>query len=128
MFKAIRVQTTSAMMTASGKAPPAKGMAAPRLNATAEAGAMGKAVIASKTGGLAELVQHEVTGLLVPPGDVRALATAMNRLLSDPAFASALGAAGRKRAESFALGPFVTRLDAIGASVIEEHRARRPRG
>jgi glycosyltransferase involved in cell wall biosynthesis len=89
---------------------------------------MGKAVIASKTGGLAELVQHEVTGLLVPPGDVRALAAAMNRLLSDSAFTSALGASGRKRADSFALEPFVTRLDALGASVIEEHRARRLRG
>jgi len=90
----------------------------------AEAGAMGKAVIASATGGLAELVQHEKTGLLVPPGDVGALATAMNRLLADPALAVALGAAGRKRAELFSLGPFVTRLDAIGNSVIDEHRAR----
>jgi glycosyltransferase involved in cell wall biosynthesis len=93
-----------------------------------EAGAMGKAVIASKTGGLAELVQHEATGLLVPPGDTGALATAMNRLLADPAFASTLGAAGRKRAELFTLGPFVTRLDAIGSTVIEEHHARHPRG
>jgi glycosyltransferase involved in cell wall biosynthesis len=89
-----------------------------------EAGAMGKAVIASETGGLAELVQHEATGLLVPPGDVGALAAAMNRLLADPAFASTLGEAGRKRAEPFALGPFVTRLDAIGTSVLEEHNAR----
>src|SRR5260221_2979227 len=40
MFRAIKVQTTSAISTASGKAPPANGMAAPRLNATAEAGAM----------------------------------------------------------------------------------------
>src|SRR5436853_770193 len=40
MFNAISEQTISAMRTASGKAPPAKGIAAPRLNATAEAGAM----------------------------------------------------------------------------------------
>ena len=93
----------------------------------AEAGAMGKAVIASETGGLAELVQHETTGLLVPPGDVEALAAAMSRLLADPGFASTLGAAGRKRAQLFALGPFVTRLDAISTSMIEEHRARHAR-
>jgi glycosyltransferase involved in cell wall biosynthesis len=93
----------------------------------AEAGAMGKAVIASKTGGLAELVQHEKTGLLVPPGDVEALVAAMRYLLADPGFASALGAAGRKRAELFALDPFVTRLDTICASMVEEHHARHPR-
>jgi hypothetical protein len=40
MLSAIREQTISAIRTASGKAPPAKGIAAPRLNDTAEAGAM----------------------------------------------------------------------------------------
>jgi hypothetical protein len=40
MLSAIKVQTISAITTASGKAPPAKGIAAPRLKATAEAGAM----------------------------------------------------------------------------------------
>lgn len=43
-----------------------------------------RAVIVSDTGGLGELVQHEETGLLVPPGDVRALAAAMTRLLANP--------------------------------------------
>ena len=94
----------------------------------AEAGSMGKAVVASNAGGLADLVQDGVTGLLVPPGDVTALAAAMNRLLTDSAFASALGAAGRERAASYALGAFVTRLDEIAAAVIEDHRARNSRG
>ncbi|MGP8149377.1 MAG: hypothetical protein ACLPXU_01560, partial [Acidimicrobiales bacterium] len=58
---------------------------------------------------------------------VEALAAAMRRLLADPGFTSTLGAAGCKRAELFALGPFVTRLDAITASMVEEHRARHPR-
>ena len=89
-----------------------------------EAGAMGKAVVASRTGGLAQLVQDERTGLLVSPGDVGALAGAMRRLLADPGLASTLGAAGRERAELFALGPFVTRLEAITASMVDEHRAR----
>jgi glycosyltransferase involved in cell wall biosynthesis len=92
-----------------------------------EAGAMGKAVIASKTGGLADLVQHESTGLLVPPGDVEALAAAMSRLLADPGFSSTLGAASRRHADLFTLGPFVTRLDAIATSMVEEHRACHPR-
>jgi glycosyltransferase involved in cell wall biosynthesis len=94
----------------------------------AEAGAMGKAVIASKTGGLAELVQHEKTGLLVPPGDVEALAGAMRRLLADPGFTAKLGAAGRNRAELFTLDPFVTRVDGICLAMVEEHRALHPPG
>jgi glycosyltransferase involved in cell wall biosynthesis len=45
--------------------------------------AMGTPVIASDIGGLSEMVQHEKDGLLVPPRNVRALADAIIRLLSD---------------------------------------------
>ena len=68
--------------------------------AVAEAMAVGKPVVAARAGGLPELVEHEVTGLLVPPGDVTACATAVTRLLSDPALRARLGAAGRASAES----------------------------
>jgi glycosyltransferase involved in cell wall biosynthesis len=43
----------------------------------------GTPIIASNVGGLAEMIRHEKDGLLVPPGDVRALADAIIRLLSD---------------------------------------------
>lgn len=56
-------------------------------------------VVASRTGGLPELIEDGVTGLLVPPGDPAALADACARLLADPALAAALGAAARARIE-----------------------------
>ena len=61
--------------------------------------AMGRAVIASRVGGLPDLVEDGVTGLLVPPGDSGALAEALSSLLRDPARAEALGRAGRERWE-----------------------------
>jgi len=67
------------------------------LTAT-EAMMRGTAVIASRIGGLAESVMHDVTGLHVPPGDEVALAHAMLRILGDRALAERLGAAGRRRA------------------------------
>lgn len=45
--------------------------------------AMGTPVIASDVGGLGEMIRHEKDGLLVPPGNVRALADTIIRLLSD---------------------------------------------
>jgi glycosyltransferase involved in cell wall biosynthesis len=65
----------------------------------AEAMAHGRPVVASAVGGLLDLVVHEETGLLVPPGDVGALRTALQRLLGDAELRRRLGAAGRKRAE-----------------------------
>lgn len=58
-----------------------------------EAMAQAIPVIGSAEGGIAEAVQHEGTGLLVPPGDVGALAAAMGRLASEPELRHALGQA-----------------------------------
>lgn len=52
--------------------------------------AFGVPVIASAVGGLPEYVTHEHTGLLVPPGDAPALASAIERVLRDPPFAAQL--------------------------------------
>ena len=63
-----------------------------------EAMACGTAVVASRVGGIPEVVSDGETGLLVPPDDPAALAAALNALVSDPGRAGAMGAAGRKRA------------------------------
>lgn len=64
----------------------------------AEAQAHGRAVIASNTGGLSEIVLNSETGYLVPAGDVQALTEAMSSLMADPMKARLMGQAGRERA------------------------------
>lgn len=58
-----------------------------------EAMAAGLPIVATRTGGIPEIVRDGCTGLLVPPGDPPALADAVIRLLSDPALAARLAAA-----------------------------------
>jgi glycosyltransferase involved in cell wall biosynthesis len=65
--------------------------------AVAEAQLDARAVIASHIGALAELVEHEVTGLLVPPGDEGALIAAARRTLAEPERARRWGDAARAR-------------------------------
>jgi glycosyltransferase involved in cell wall biosynthesis len=55
-------------------------------------------VIAAEIGGLGELVEDGVTGLLVPPGEAEPLAEAIVRLAGDLELAARMGAAGRERA------------------------------
>jgi glycosyltransferase involved in cell wall biosynthesis len=62
-----------------------------------EAMASGTPVIASRVGGLAEIVEDGRTGYLVPPGDVAALRTRILEVLGDPAAASRLGSNARDR-------------------------------
>jgi glycosyltransferase involved in cell wall biosynthesis len=59
--------------------------------------ALGKPVIATRVGGIPELIEHDRTGLLVPPSDNAALADAMQQLLMDPFRAARLGKAARQR-------------------------------
>lgn len=61
-----------------------------------EALAAGRPVIASDTGGVGDWLVDGVNGLLVKPGDARALAKALDKLLSDPSRQRAMGAAGRE--------------------------------
>jgi L-malate glycosyltransferase len=65
-----------------------------------EAMAAGLPVVASRVGGLAEIVQDGVTGFLVEPQDHRELAAAILKCLTDRDYAVQLGAAGRHRAEA----------------------------
>jgi glycogen synthase len=60
-----------------------------------EAMASGRPLVASRTGGLGELFTHGQQGYYVEPGDVEGLADALQKLLEDPEFGHALGAAGR---------------------------------
>lgn len=61
----------------------------------------GLPVIASRTGGIPDVVTHEVNGLLVPPGDSEAMARAIDRVLGSPDLARRLGDAARERAKDY---------------------------
>jgi glycosyltransferase involved in cell wall biosynthesis len=75
----------------------------PLPNSALEAAAAGLPLVAAAHGGLPEIVEDGVTGVLVPPGDERALALALRALADDPARARRLGAAASRAArERFA--------------------------
>ncbi len=82
--------------------------------AVLEAMAAGCPVIASAVGGIPDVIQDGVNGLLITAGDTRALAAAIRRLIDDPAFAARLGAAARATiAERFTIEPMVERLEQV---------------
>jgi glycosyltransferase involved in cell wall biosynthesis len=59
--------------------------------------AMGRAIVASRLGQIAEILEHEVDALLVPAGEPKALADAIDRLAADPELRRRLGAAARRK-------------------------------
>jgi glycosyltransferase involved in cell wall biosynthesis len=76
-----------------------------------EAMSMGKAVVATSTEGLQGIVQDEVTGLVVRPGDVAGLRAAVRRLREHPDERARLGRAARQAVlDRWSLGSFVDQL------------------
>ena len=88
-----------------------------------EAMAAGVALVASRTGGLADIVVHEQSGLLVPPGDVGALAVTLDRLAGDAELRARLGVGARERAREFTAAAVVPRIEAAYGRAIESRRA-----
>jgi glycosyltransferase involved in cell wall biosynthesis len=58
--------------------------------------AAGKAIVATSVGGIPEIVQHQITGILVPPANEAALAAGILRLLKDSEERLTMGQAARK--------------------------------
>jgi starch synthase len=75
-----------------------------------EAMAVGTPVVATRVGGLAEVVEDGVTGMLVEPGDPPALAAGVLRVLERR---EAMGAAAREAARRFGADAYAERVEAL---------------
>ena len=83
--------------------------------------ATAKPVIASSHGGPTELVLDGETGALVPPGDARALARAMEQFIDDPGRARRLGEEGRRRAVArYDVAQYVERVQRVYDDILSE--------
>ncbi len=82
-----------------------------------EALAAGRPVVAFRSGGIPEIVEHEVSGIIVAKGDEAGLAEGSVRLLEDDELRRRMAASGRKRAGEFTLERHVTKLTAIYETV-----------
>lgn len=86
--------------------------------------AMGKAVVATRVGGVPDVIPDESTALLVPPENPGALAAAIDRLLKDPELRAALGEAAARRANAFSLERMVETTRALYRRLL--NTAQRP--
>ncbi len=84
--------------------------------------AAGLPVIASRVGGIPTLVDHDVNGLLVPPGDTAALAAAISRVLTQPATAARLASAARQTAQRYTWPALARQVAAVYLQVTGKPR------
>jgi len=88
-----------------------------------EAMLAGRPVVASDAGGLRDVVQHGVTGLIVPPGAPGALAAALDSLLEDLETRQRMGETGRLHARKFEAAALAPRVVEVFEDVLRRRRA-----
>lgn len=77
------------------------------------------AIVATRVGGVPDLIEDRVTGLLVPPGNPEAFARALEELLADPLLQRSLGAAARLQAyPAFSASRLINDIDRLYCSLL----------
>ncbi len=90
-----------------------------------EAQACGLPAVASRTGGVPDVIEDGVTGILAPPGEVEPLAAGLRRLIEDPALRSRYADAARRRTEAkFAIETTVSRYADLFRSLTPKEAGR----
>ena len=90
-------------------------------NTLVEAMAMGKACIATAAGGVLDIVEDGISGLLIPPRDVEALVEAIVLLLKDTSKREQFGQTGRRRVEdTFDMNHIIARLEELYLHILRE--------
>lgn len=94
-----------------------------------EAFARGRGVVASRVGGIRDLVRDEVEGLLVDPDDIGSIADALVRALSEPGLAERLGRAAQARYAEWHTTPseYASRMRGLVEATLGAHAGERPR-
>jgi glycosyltransferase involved in cell wall biosynthesis len=92
----------------------------------AEANAVGTPVVATAVGGIPEVIEDGITGVLVPPGDVPAMAAAVRRVLDDSAWRARVAACAPAKVRArFAPATQVRAIEAVWRAVLPADMARR---
>jgi len=90
-------------------------------NATLEAAVEGLAIVVSNTGGLREIIDQDVDGILVPPGDASALAQAVRYLAKHPEVRNRLGENAKKKIQTkFSHESIIKKLDEVYQRLLQE--------
>lgn len=95
-------------------------------NVVTEGMSRGRAIVASRIGGIVDIIEDGRSGLLVPPGEPAALADVMQRLIDEPDLRTALGAGARRRVERFAASRVLPDYEALYARAAAPARTADP--
>jgi glycogen synthase len=88
--------------------------------------ACGTAVVVSHCGGPTEIISHGVDGILVPPGDLGALTSALRQLTENPGMCVELGQKARKKVEEqFSISVVAPRIARWYEQIIEDYKSKR---
>jgi glycosyltransferase involved in cell wall biosynthesis len=80
----------------------------------------GLPIVASEVGGIPEIVEHKVNGLLIAPGSARELIAAIQRVVTDPGLRESMRRENRNKAARFGVARMATSYESIYRSILHD--------